>query len=95
MRLGLTFDDVLLVPRRSDVTSRAQVDTHSRLRAASEVAIPIIGAINRLFFSDLPRSRTARLSSWTESLGASCPGAGCANARRRSCMSGSSLAISR
>jgi len=44
MRLGLTFDDVLLVPRRSDVTSRSQVDTRSRLTRRIEVAIPIVSA---------------------------------------------------
>jgi IMP dehydrogenase len=44
IRLGLTFDDVLLVPKRSDVTSRSQVDTRSRFTRHIEVAIPIVSA---------------------------------------------------
>lgn len=28
---GLTFEDVLLLPRRSSITSRQQVDTSTRL----------------------------------------------------------------
>lgn len=44
IRLGLTFDDVLLVPKRSGVTSRAQVDTRSRLTRRIEVAVPIVSA---------------------------------------------------
>jgi IMP dehydrogenase len=44
IRLGLTFDDVLLIPKRSGVTSRAQVDTRSRLTRRIEVAIPIVSA---------------------------------------------------
>jgi IMP dehydrogenase len=44
IRLGLTFDDVLLVPRRSDVTTRAQVDTRSKFSRRIDVAIPIVSA---------------------------------------------------
>jgi IMP dehydrogenase len=44
IRLGLTFDDVLLVPKRSGVTSRGQVDTRSRLTRRIEVAVPIVSA---------------------------------------------------
>ncbi|MDR7544279.1 MAG: IMP dehydrogenase [Armatimonadota bacterium] len=44
IRLGLTFDDVLLVPKRSDVTSRAQVDTCSKFSRRIDVAIPIVSA---------------------------------------------------
>ncbi|MGQ0570294.1 MAG: IMP dehydrogenase [Armatimonadota bacterium] len=44
LRLGLTFDDVLLVPRRSSVTSRSQVDTRSRLTRHIDVAIPVVSA---------------------------------------------------
>jgi IMP dehydrogenase len=44
LRVGLTFDDVLLVPGRSDVTSRSQVDTHARLTRRIEVAVPIVSA---------------------------------------------------
>ncbi len=43
-RTGLTFDDVLLVPRRSAVTSRSQVDTLSRLTRHIDVAVPIVSA---------------------------------------------------
>ncbi len=42
--LGLTFDDVLLVPRRSDVTSRLQVDTRTRFSRHIDVAVPIVSA---------------------------------------------------
>ncbi len=42
--LGLTFDDVLLVPRRSPVESRGQVDTRTRLARGVELAIPILSA---------------------------------------------------
>jgi IMP dehydrogenase len=42
--LGLTFDDVLLVPRRSPVESRAQVDTRTRLARDVELAVPIVSA---------------------------------------------------
>src|SRR5579884_1729806 len=42
--LGLTFDDVLLVPRRSPVTSRRQVDTRTLLCRGIELAIPIVSA---------------------------------------------------
>ena len=41
---GLTFDDVLLVPRRSSVTSRQEVDTSSRLTPKIRLNIPIISA---------------------------------------------------
>jgi IMP dehydrogenase len=44
IRMGLTFDDVLLEPRRSDVTSRSQVDTRSRFSRRIEVAIPVVSA---------------------------------------------------
>ncbi len=44
MRLGLTFDDVLLLPRRSDVTSRSQVTTRSQLTRRIDVAIPVVSA---------------------------------------------------
>lgn len=41
---GLTFDDVLLVPKRSDVTSRSAVDTSTELVPGIRLAIPIISA---------------------------------------------------
>ncbi|MGH2406423.1 MAG: IMP dehydrogenase, partial [bacterium] len=43
-RLGLTFDDVLLVPQRSDVQRRADVDTRTRLTTGIEMAIPVLSA---------------------------------------------------
>ncbi len=43
-RVGLTFDDVLLVPRRSGVQSRSQVDTRAPLCRRIEMTIPIISA---------------------------------------------------
>ncbi len=42
--LGLTFDDVLLVPRRSGVSARRQVDTRTRLCRGIDLSIPIVGA---------------------------------------------------
>ncbi len=42
--LGLTFDDVLLVPRRSGVSTRRQIDTRTRLCRGIELAVPIVGA---------------------------------------------------
>lgn len=44
LELGLTFDDVLLVPRRSGVSTRRQVDTRTQLCRGIDLAIPIIGA---------------------------------------------------
>jgi IMP dehydrogenase len=42
--LGLTFDDVLLTPRRSSVSTRRQVDTRTLLCRDIELAIPIVSA---------------------------------------------------
>ncbi len=42
--LGLTFDDVLLEPRRSGATSRRQIDTRTRLTRQIEMAIPVVSA---------------------------------------------------
>ncbi len=42
--LGLTFDDVLLVPRRSGVSTRRQVETRARLCRGIELAIPVVSA---------------------------------------------------
>src|SRR5439155_11761472 len=42
--LALTYDDVLLVPRRSGVGSRKDVDTVSRLSRNVSVSVPIIAA---------------------------------------------------
>jgi IMP dehydrogenase len=41
---GLTFDDVLLIPKRSPIASRAAVNTHARLTRHLTLAIPIISA---------------------------------------------------
>jgi IMP dehydrogenase len=41
---GLTFDDVLLVPRRSSVRSRRDLDTTSKLSRHIEVKVPVISA---------------------------------------------------
>ncbi len=41
---GLTFDDVLLVPKRSPVASRQDVDTSSRLTNTIRLHVPIISA---------------------------------------------------
>ncbi|MFP5322881.1 MAG: IMP dehydrogenase [Acidimicrobiia bacterium] len=42
-KLGLTFDDVLLVPGESDVLPH-EVDTSSRLTPAIELALPVVSA---------------------------------------------------
>jgi len=42
--IGLTFDDVLLVPRRSGVSTRQQVDTRTQLCRGITLAIPIVSA---------------------------------------------------
>src|SRR5262245_58910860 len=44
MELALTYDDVLLLPRRSDVTSRRDVDTSTRLTRNVPLAIPVISS---------------------------------------------------
>jgi len=41
---GLTFDDVLLVPRRSDVQTRKEIDTRTRLSRHISINIPIASA---------------------------------------------------
>src|ERR671931_2765752 len=42
--LALTYDDVLLVPCRSSVVSRRDVDTRTRLTRALRLNIPIVSA---------------------------------------------------
>lgn len=44
LRVGLTYDDVLLVPRRSSIRSRSQVDLSTRLSVRSALALPLIAA---------------------------------------------------
>jgi len=41
---GLTFDDVLLVPKRSAVISRSQTDLRTRLSTNISLNIPLISA---------------------------------------------------
>jgi IMP dehydrogenase len=41
---GLTFDDVLLVPKRSPVSSRQDVDTATRLTPTIRLSVPILSA---------------------------------------------------
>jgi IMP dehydrogenase len=41
---GLTFDDVLLLPRRSPISSRQDVDTSTRLTDRIRLQIPVISA---------------------------------------------------
>src|SRR5438270_7170464 len=42
--LALTYDDVLLVPRRSRIASRRNVDTCSRFSRHIDIATPIVSA---------------------------------------------------
>ena len=44
IREGLTFDDVLLVPKYSDIASRAEADLRTRLSRNIELNIPLISA---------------------------------------------------
>ncbi|HEX6509241.1 MAG TPA: IMP dehydrogenase, partial [Chloroflexota bacterium] len=44
IRQGLTYDDVLLVPRYSDIRSRKDVDTASQLTRRIRLEIPIVSA---------------------------------------------------
>src|SRR5947209_9009846 len=44
IREGLTYDDVLLVPRYSDIRSRRDVDTSAQLSRNVRVRIPIVSA---------------------------------------------------
>src|SRR5438067_4180220 len=44
LRLGLAFDDVLIVPRRSAVRSRRDVSTDSRFTRRIGLAVPIVSA---------------------------------------------------
>src|ERR1700736_2983625 len=44
LEIGLTFDDVLLIPRRSGVSTRRQVDTRTRLCRGIDLAIPVVSA---------------------------------------------------
>jgi IMP dehydrogenase len=44
IRLGLAYDDVLLVPRRSSVASRRDVSTRTRFTRRIELAVPIVSA---------------------------------------------------
>lgn len=44
IRLGLTYDDVLLVPRRSAIVSRRAVDTSTPLTRQIRLAIPLVSA---------------------------------------------------
>ena len=44
IREGLTFDDVLLVPKFSDITSRSQTDLSTRLSRNIKLNIPLISA---------------------------------------------------
>ncbi|MCF3653129.1 MAG: IMP dehydrogenase [Aigarchaeota archaeon] len=43
-RIGLSFDDVLLVPRRSSIRSRKEVDTRSKFTRRIWLNIPIVSA---------------------------------------------------
>ena len=41
---GLTFDDVLLVPKYSDITSRSQTDLKTQLSRNLSINIPFVSA---------------------------------------------------
>lgn len=44
VRAGLTFDDVLIVPRRSSIRSRQDVSVATKLTRRVELAIPVVAA---------------------------------------------------
>ncbi|MDE1857784.1 MAG: IMP dehydrogenase [Thaumarchaeota archaeon] len=43
-RVGLTFDDVLLVPKFSDVKSRRDADTRTRFSRRIQLSVPVVSA---------------------------------------------------
>ena len=43
-QIGLTFDDVLLVPQKTDLVSRSQVDLSTQLTKKIKLKIPVISA---------------------------------------------------
>ena len=47
---GITFDDVLLIPARSDFVP-SDADTHSRLTRAIELNIPILNQNRFLYYT--------------------------------------------
>ena len=44
MKIGLTYDDVLLVPRRSVVFSRKDIDTSTKLSREIKMNVPVVSA---------------------------------------------------
>ena len=44
IRTGLTFDDVLIIPRRSSIRSRQDVSVSTRLSTRIELGIPVVAA---------------------------------------------------
>jgi IMP dehydrogenase len=44
MRVGLTFDDVLLVPKFSDIRSRRDADTRTKFSRRIQLGIPVVSA---------------------------------------------------
>ena len=44
IKKGLTYDDVLLIPKYSDITSRKNVDTTSRLTSEITLKIPVVSS---------------------------------------------------
>ncbi|MEM4259980.1 MAG: IMP dehydrogenase, partial [Candidatus Woesearchaeota archaeon] len=44
MELGLSFDDVLLKPNKSDILSRKEVDTSTFLTKKIKINLPVISA---------------------------------------------------
>jgi len=44
MKLGLTYSDVLLVPKRSPLHSRSEADVHSRFTRNVPLNIPLVSA---------------------------------------------------
>ena len=41
---GLTYDDVLLIPRRSRIRSRLDVDLSTRLTQNRDIRLPVVAA---------------------------------------------------
>ncbi len=61
LRTGLTFDDVLLVPRRSTIRSRSHVSLTTWLSRNIELAIPVIAANMDTVCEDAMAKELARL----------------------------------
>ena len=71
--LALTFDDVLLVPRRSRIRSRADVSTRTQLTRRIALEIPVVSANMDLKVIRTPGGRRVRTPASSCSVCAKAP----------------------